>query len=492
MPGRNRTLLLLAALAAVPGACRAQETPEAMYREAVSRPDPKNGYGESFCWYARVGMRGFISRYQSSGDTAWLDWGVKYYDYLLDRMQTGPDGYKGWIGPYIYDNSVWCDVHVGDAILLDGMLAFSELVLKDQKLRGRYGEAARRYVAVAERDVMEKWDARGTWYEDGPAGGYLGWNRYCPPGDLKHWRVRDDVTRSNLSIPFNKQEDMGAVALKLFRMTGKTRYRRRAERIFAFAKSRFQLAGDCYLWNYWEPLAPGDVDVAAGKTRHWIGVHPYRNYQAGEVSKIVEAYDTGVVFDRQDIERIVNTNLKVMWNGDRDNPKFRNSNSTLPWPPGREPKKNTAGALWTALLPFSQTLRELHAAQAGDGGRARSIKAAAGRRFVTEEPESLPQFPLHHCPEVNFAAALPSVFRAGKETLIMANLIVPGELEIALYSADGRTLERVLDRSRRDGLVIFRWDGADPAGRKRFRGPYRIRWTVSQDSWREALVTVNE
>lgn len=491
---RCRTLLLplVAALACV--AQDARSTPEAMYQWAVSNPDPAKGFGESFCWYSNLGVGPFLSRFAATGDTAWLDGAVRYYDYLLGKMQTGPDGYKGWIGPYIYDENYWCDVHVGDSILLDGMLEFAELVLKNAALEKRYGEAARRYVAVAERDVIEKWDARGTWYEDGPIGGYISWNRYCLPGDLKNWPVRNDVIKSNLSLPFNKQEDMGAVALRLYRIIGREKYRAKAEKIFAFAKSRMQLIEDYYVWNYWEPLWPGDVDVAAGQTRHWIGVHPYRNYQSGEVSKIVHAYHTGVVFDRLDIKRIVNTNLKVMWNGDRANPRFRNSNSTLPFAPGAAPEKNTAGALWTALLPFNQTLRDIYAASRGRGERRLALDQPPDfrRRYVTREPESLPQFPLHHCPEVNFAAALPSVIRAGKETLLMANRVAPGDLEIALYSADGCRLERVLNRERRTGLVIFRWNGDDPAGKKRFRGPYRVRWTAAEGSWREALVTIED
>ena len=48
------------------------------------------------------------------------------------------------------------------------------------------------------------------------------------------------------------------------------------------------------------------------------------------MANIVEAYHTGVVFDETDIRRIVNTNLKVMWNGSLEEPAFRNSNATLP------------------------------------------------------------------------------------------------------------------------------------------------------------------
>jgi hypothetical protein len=39
-------------------------------------------------------------------------------------METAPDGYRGWIGPYIYGPQVWCDVRVGDAILASPTLHF--------------------------------------------------------------------------------------------------------------------------------------------------------------------------------------------------------------------------------------------------------------------------------------------------------------------------------------------------------------------------------
>jgi hypothetical protein len=43
---------------------------------------------------------------------------------------TAPDGYQGWIGPFEYDNTVWCDVHLGD-VLFNGMAGFAEVVLGD-------------------------------------------------------------------------------------------------------------------------------------------------------------------------------------------------------------------------------------------------------------------------------------------------------------------------------------------------------------------------
>jgi hypothetical protein len=227
------------------------------------------------------------------------------------------------------------------------------------------------------------------------------------------------------------------------------------------------------------------VDVKAGKTRHWVGVHPYRNYQEREVEQMVEAYHTGVVFTQQDMERILNTNLKVMWDGDGETPKFRNSNATLPRPPGAAPRKDTAGTLWTPLADLSQPVRDLarrkHMTEIA-GAYFENIVDAAPPSFARKYAAgivSTADFPIHECAELNLAAALPAVVRAGEETLLVANLLVPAEIEITLG-------EKVLYRGKRSGLVILPWkaDGAH-------RGEYSVRWTVSGGSYREFVLRVN-
>ena len=485
---RRQLLAAIGATSILSGA-EPRPEPEALYRSAMSDPALRDlGAGEEFCWHARYHMGGFAKAYQAWKDTAWLDQGVRYYEFCLDKMQTGPDGYKGWIGPFIYDKSVWCDVHVGDAILLDGMLEFAEIVRNEPNLQKKYGEAARRYIALARRDLIEKWDARGTWQQDGPFGGYRSWNQYGEPGQLKDWKVRQEIQNSSLSLPFNKQNHMGTVALKLYRLTGDEQYLRKATAIFTFMKSRFQLFDNHYLWNYCEPFGPGDVDLAAHKTRHWIGVHPYRAYQEGEIHQIVEAYHTGVVFDRTDIERIINTNLKVMWNGNREKPEFRNSNATLPGKPGVDPAKQTAGALWTALDEFDPTVRELHEARLARGkGIEAAIQRAYFQNAVKKSPPKLltkTPFLLHECAEINFAAALPSTVAKG--TLLLANAVVPGDVEIALYA--GVEKVKTLDARKRSGLIIFPWDGSGMDGRK----DCRIRWSFGGGGHREFPVSRSE
>jgi hypothetical protein len=497
---------------------------EAFYQTAVRSATPgKDGAGEQFCWNANYNMGVFLQAYETWHDTAWLDWGVKFYDYAISKMSVGPDGRRGWIGAYIYDKNYVCDVHVGDSVLADHMLDFAEVVLKDAKLKERYGEAAERYVELAKHDVIGKWDARGTWREDGPFGGYVSWDTYCKPDDLKTWARMPEVRNSTISLPFNKQNDMALICLKLYRITGEEKYREKATKIFTFMRSRFQYVDDYYVWNYWEPFGAWDIDEKAGEARHWMNVHGYRNYQAGEIGQIAEAYHTGVVFTETDVRRIINTNLKIMWNQDRTSPKFRNSNAALPAPEMTEEqrkaaaaaeaanpyaKEGRAGDLWTGLLDFDQTVRDLYALRlAGEGRDVRGKLARDYFRNVTSKrPASLSrrhvkgdaavvELDVSRCPSLTVAAVMPSVMKRGEPSLVFCKARIPVDLEIALYSADGKHMVAPIHKGKVDGgtdghagVFFLRWDAASvtegvPAG------AYRVRWSVG-DGYREFAVTL--
>jgi hypothetical protein len=485
----RRDFIALAALAGVPSRAQQTPSPEADYNW-VMRDSGLKQQGEDFCWHAAYHIHRFLRAYQAWNDTAWLDQGVRYYEFILSKLLTGPDGYQGWIGPYEYDNSVWCDVHVGDAVLCNGLVAFAEVVLADAKLRERYGNQAKQYVELARKHLFDKWDARGTWYEDGPYGAYRSWNRYGDPGGLtKAWTVRDEIRGSNLALPFNKQDDVAAVALKLYRITGEERFRDRAARIFSYQKSRLRLVDDRYVWNYWEPYGASDVDLPAHKCKHWVGPHPDRPYQQGEVANMVEAYHTGVVFDENDMRRIVNTNLKVMWNGSLEAPAFLNSNATLP---GANPK-STAGVLWSALEDFDETVRKLHAASLRKGrGSDRSIEKAYFENVTQRRPVSFERrllkgkakvfdFPMASCPGIILAAALPASFGSKEGTLLTSETQEKGVIEVAQYSGDGKRKLATLRTADQQWFLFQHWSGMEP-------GAYRIRWSFAGGGYREAPV----
>jgi hypothetical protein len=289
-------------------------TPQALYERMSNNPSFKqNAKGEGFCWHARSGMDQFISNYRLTKNTEWLDAAEKYFDFLISKMDTGPDGYRGWIGPYMYDNKYWIDSHVGDALLIAGMLDFSVLVLEDKQLKKKYKDKANLYVEIAKKDLIEKNDKRGTWKEDGPIGSYVSYEKYMEPGNFKEWIYGSEVVKSGLTHPFNKQNDMALVCIQLYRITGDKVYFDRAEKIFLRMKRQLQYYANHYEWNYWEPFGIWDLDLNKKTTVHWVGINPSPGYQSREVAQIVEAYHHGIVFDETDIKRLISVNKKTTY-----------------------------------------------------------------------------------------------------------------------------------------------------------------------------------
>ena len=486
-------------------------TPDQLYGRMVSRPSLQgNSTGENFCWQARSGMGSFIQYYEVTGNTEWLDAGIKYYDYLLGRRETDPDGYKGWIGPYIYDKNYWQDALVGDAILFAGILDFSVLVMEDDHLRKKYRDKALSYVETAKRDLIEKWDHRGCWYVDGPFGGYLGYSKYFKPGDIKEWIEAPGVTRSNVSHPFNKQMDVAEVCLRIHRIKKKKKYWDIAEKIYFTVKSRFQFFDDHYCWNYWEPLHPGDIDFENNKTLHWVGVHMWRSgYQASEVGKIVEAYHYGIVFNETDIQRIINTNLNVMWNKDLVTPVFINSNGLgseqdttglAQWRKayGHSNDFRNQGQLWTGLLDFDQTIRDLYALRFENDNN--SLEYQSYKKNVLSNPPgfhrkhstsdvNIPEVIFTESKDLNLAAVLPHKIPAGGQSIIICNSWNSGQLEIDLYKTSGEKVVNLFKGNVKAGLFMMKWDGKAPEGQGKYSGEYKIRWTIN-NGYREHPVII--
>ncbi len=472
-------------------------SPNALYEKMINYGPVKNLKGEGFCWNARVGMDQFIDNYILTKNTEWLDAGVKYFDFLINKMDTGPDGYKGWIGPYMYDNKYWIDSHVGDAILLSGMLDFSVLVLEDKTLKSKYEYKANLYVEIAKKDLIEKCDKRGTWKEDGDIGAYVSYEKYMEPGNLKEWKYGKEVIKSGLSHPFNKQNDMGLVCIRLYRITGDRFYFDRAEKIFLRMKRQLQYYDNHYEWNYWEPFGPWDIDFNRKRTVHWVGINPSAHYQAREVAQMVDAYENGIVFDSTDIQRIINTHLNVMWNKDKVHPAFTNSN--IAHVPLRNEGGKPTGTLWTALLGFDQRIRNLYLAQFKEDSLT-SPKYLYFKNIIAKNPPdftrkyikgpvSLPDVNFSECKNMNMAVVIPGVVKKGQKSVIINSTWKPGEMEIALFSAEGNKKIKSLYKGPSYQLYMLELDGTDADKKEIFKGNYRVRWTIGNE-YREYPITI--
>ncbi len=249
--------------------------------------------------------------------------------------------------------------------------------------------------------------------------------------------------------------------------------------------------------------------------RHWINTHGDRNYQDGEVSHIVQAYQAGLVFTEDDMRAIINTNLKVMWNGDAENPLWANSNADtfqrLGKPDAYAPAGQRAGTLWMALGQLDPTVRMLCTKQVtrlrANSGRNDTIRlffqnvtARTTPSFERRDakgdvsiPAAYTQIPMGNVRTITMATVLPGTLVSGQKAVITCKLMQPGNLEVALYTADGKTRLATLHQGQtkggtdgRDGILVLLFDGKDPAGGKAFPpGDYRVRWTVADDGYRE-------
>ena len=440
--------------------------------------------GEGVCWHAAWRAGDFVRGAREAGDAAYIEAGIEYFDALIDKLHTSPDGWRGWVGPYIYDESVIGDVHVGDAILVRAMLELAEYVGTEmpEDARQRFAVKAGEYIELAEH-ICAKWAARGTWRDFGRYGGYVSWDRFLTADRMNELQVRE-VRNAGLSLPFNKQQSMGIVHLRLYRLTGDAEHRRKAQLIYQYAKYRLSAFEDGFTWAYWEPFSTDDVaSIDPPELAHWVNTHPYRNYQQGEVGEFVEAYHSGLVFTRADMERLVRTNLR-MWNGDVDDPDWANSDDPAKRAavPGWEPPEpahgytRLAGTLWRALAPFDPTLAGLAGVEADNTDYMRRYDLP-----VTEVDWQAPQVTF-----LQLGCALPPAVARGDTVLLVSKARAPGPLRITLTDADGdRELRELWSGATTGGLdglegVVLRSWTADVEP-----GAYRVRWRYGADDRRE-------
>lgn len=312
--------------------------------------------GEEIGWLVSPFTNGFYYGYRATGDPVWIDRLIDWTDAWTRRGLTEPDGYLGWPKPNGASTPVVPDLTtdnlLGEAMGLRPAVLMARDVLADPALEAKYGERARAYLALAEQ-VFEKWDRRGCWRTVERGGVWVvplfgldaagtGW---VGPYD------RRDV--EGFTLPANKLNHVARWLLALYDATGKEVYRERAEQWFVQMKARLRLHDDerYYVWNYWDPAGPWDYKPDGG-TKHWVGVHPNGGYYAIDVEGIVDAYEHGLVFDAQDIDRLIATNRDFMWNRQTNGARF----GRIDGGPPDERWKNTPGVLWTALAPYDETL----------------------------------------------------------------------------------------------------------------------------------------
>jgi hypothetical protein len=313
--------------------------------------------GEEIGWLVSPFLNGFYYGYLATHDPKWVGMLANWADSWIRRGVKEPDGYVGWPKKGTggrYSEDLDADSLLGEAMALRPIVLMAGEILKTPALKQKYGPKAESYIKLAER-TFDKWDSRSAWREVKDGGLWV-----VPPfgldGDSGRWTAGYEHRREDgFSNPANKQNLIACWMIALYDVTKKPIYRERAEKWWRLMKARLRVRDDrYYVWNYWDPAGPWDYKPD-GAPKHWIGVHPKGGYYAVDVEGMVTAYEHGLVFKKQDIDRLIATNRDFMWDKEVAGAKFKRIDGEQAdprWP-------DTPGVLWTALVAYDATLRNV-------------------------------------------------------------------------------------------------------------------------------------
>jgi hypothetical protein len=300
---------------------------------------------ETFCWVDLKNLDMSLTAYRLTGDAAHVKNFVQAFENLRSILAKGDDGFLGWRGKPI---EMLRDPAKPDVVIDEiqtsfraiGVVSrFVEIVRADAALTKEYGSLCDTYVDLMENHLLKKWDARGRFIDLGSRGAIYRWNAAYTP------------MKANLTLAHEKQANMIEGLLNLYRATGKTEHMVRAVKLGTWLRHCLTLTDGRYTWSYWDPAGQWDVSPAdPAKWKHWVGREPQGQWHAATVGSALLLYHHGVVFNRQDVDRFLKTQMTVCWNGSLDDPKFFNVD-------GAEVKAGQQ-MLAPSLAPFHEKIAE--------------------------------------------------------------------------------------------------------------------------------------
>ena len=325
-------------------------------------------------------LNGFYHGYLATRDPKWIEMLIDWTDSCIRRGVREPDGFMGWPkgdGGGGESKEYSADSLLGEAMMLRPVVLMAASIRQNPALNEKYGGKAQGYIELAEK-IFEKWDSRGCW-RDVKDGGVWVVPAFGIDRQTGQWSAGyGDRKTTGFTNPDNKENHIARWMLAMHDVTKKPVYRERAAKWFRVMKSRLKTRaeGKYCVWNYWEPAGPWDYKPD-GTTKHWVGVHPNGGYYGIDVEGIVCAYEHGLVFTKEDINRLIATNRDFMWNQKTEGAKFQRIDGEQPDPRW----KNSPGVLWEALVSHDAILRGIFIANhnpSGWGGLSTTPQFLAG------------------------------------------------------------------------------------------------------------------
>ena len=196
-----------------------------------------------------------------------------------------------------------CEYQVHDGMVTYPVAQFIGQVQKRDDLDPKYREKADAYLKLLAEHFVKRWEK--TWVE-------------IPP-DAGLYVFTDNPTQRfpGYSLPHNQYLAPARTCLTLAALKGypgAALCADRARKMATYFKRNLRLtANGAYVWNYWDPL-PTETDVKP----HIEDI----GHGTIDIGFAIAAAHRSLVFNSEDLERLARTYVDVMWNGDKDNPRF--------------------------------------------------------------------------------------------------------------------------------------------------------------------------
>ncbi len=335
--------------------------------------------------------------YRYSGNVRWLDRFVEVMTALEKLLVEDPDGNLGWYSapssrmfgeswpPRWPDDSSRMAWQHAEARVIAACADFELLVRDDAELKDKFLDTAQRWTKLAETKLLPKW--KDDYTEISQDRAVVTWPSHVFAEGKKEWLPfpGNPDGKIGLTLPHAAISEIILRDLKLWQLRGDNAYRTRAAKLLRWQKSclRFYRGGpinqyglysgkpdtSVYFWHTWDPAGDWDFRSEGGAAfGMYMAVEPSK--YGRDIEAFVEAYHTGTVIDRQDIERLVQTQLKKMLTGSPEKPTWKDQRGERP------------GMLWPQLAEFDEQLDALLKA----APEAATADFGSALRFLQDRP----------------------------------------------------------------------------------------------------------
>ncbi len=329
-------------------------------KEAAGTPLEISKTDENYFWLNEARVRPLLEAYHYSRDPEFLKAYVPLQEQILSQRYVHPSKPE-WSGWWNYKDEG--DIKMRRYTLIDHdtiiyfvpVLMFVREVRADKKLKEQYGEKAEAWLKDVEASIRA-WDKRDCWV-DLPDGS--GWYKNITQVvDTKTGELEKCPTIfSGGVVPYNKVHALFEALGLALEITGDPWYKTRMEKCCKNFRKHWRVDAKHAEWNYRDHIFPGDYESGvAGKGNPLTGafIHPHQGYYVLDTMGTVLAWDWGICFTKEDIEKLIQTNLEFMLFDYPKDPKFKMINGAY-----KKEGKYDKGLLWTALAHFSQKTRDL-------------------------------------------------------------------------------------------------------------------------------------